>query len=422
MHVARVLVLAALLSAPAYAEVGEAEALAWGKELERAIEAGKGQQTLQAALDLDALVDRAQRGVQATPEQLAKFRRSVVAPGGLGLAPALLGRRNSFHLVTFAADQPRLIFRRVEPDTFALSYVELILGQSAQGLRVIDATLVGEAISDKLRNQLRGLIGGKGLSAAYGRVQAAWAARNVPDTLAALADLQQDEAARQDMLVVRLNALASSTPVDVEAYRQAAARLVEAYPRSQAARLAEVEVYVALGDHARALAALDALAALVDDPFLDFKRALVHNSAGDEAAARAAMKRAVERDPRLRLGPAAAEAARDPIDAAIIYLSVFTGVTGPDALDRIFDWPAVQAELGAQREDLKALNVDQFRATFKESLRGRPPQADAAALERVRAGLTVERTGDRAVVSGPGLRAPLPFYLVDGAWRFRGAR
>lgn len=422
MHVSRALALVVLLSAQARAQVAEAEALAWGKELERAIEAGQGQPALQAALDLDALVDRAQRGVDATPEQLAKFRRSVVAPGGLGLAPALLGRNNSFHLVAFAADEPRLIFRRVEPDTFALSYVELILARSAQGLRVVDATLVGEPISDKLRNQLRGLIGGKGLSAAYGRVQAAWSARKVPETLAALADLPQDEAARQDMLVVRLNALASSQPVDVEVYRQAAARLVEAYPRSQAARLAEVEVHVALGDHARALAALDALAALVDDPFIDFKRALVHNAAGDEAAARAAMQRALERDPRLRLPSPSAESVHDPIDAAIIYLSVFTGVTGPDALDRIFDWPAVQAELGAQREDLKALSVDQFRATFKESLRGRPPQADAAALERVRAGLKVERTGDRAVVSGPGLRAPLPFYLVDGAWRFRGAR
>lgn len=420
MHIARVVAVVVLLGAQARAEVTEAAALVLGKELEAAVEAGSGPSALQAAFDLDALVDRAQRGVTATPEQLAKFRRSVVAPGGLGLAPALLGRKNSFHLVTFAAAEPRLVFRRVEPDTFALSYVELLLSESPKGLRVVDATLVGELISEKLRNQLLGLVGGRGLSAAYLKVKAAWDARKVPETLAALAELPKDEAGRQDMLIVRLNALASSTPVDVEAYRQAAARLVEAYPSSQAARLAEVEVHLVLGDRARALAGLDALAALIDDPFLDFKRALIHQLSGDEAAARAAMKRALDRDPRLRLEPPDAGPVKDPLDAAIVYLGAFTGATSPEALDRIYDWPAVHAELSAKREDVKAMSVAQFRASFLESLRGRPAQADAAALERLRPQLKVERTGDRAVVTGPGLKAPLPFHLVDGAWRFRG--
>ena len=107
------------------AQVDPAAAQALGQRIEREVEAQRGAQFLQGCFDAGALTALTVRGLSPTTEQLATIQASVQASVP-DLIAAVLGRKNSFHLVTFVGEgAPRLVFRRVEPEGFALSYVSL---------------------------------------------------------------------------------------------------------------------------------------------------------------------------------------------------------------------------------------------------------------------------------------------------------
>ncbi|MCA8920369.1 MAG: hypothetical protein KDD82_01095 [Planctomycetes bacterium] len=401
------------------AQVDPAAAQALGQRIEREVEAQRGAQFLQGCFDAGALTALTVRGLSPTTEQLATIQASVQASVP-DLIAAVLGRKNSFHLVTFVGEgAPRLVFRRVEPEGFALSYVSLYVALRGGVLRVVDAAHGDVPWSDKLRRQFRAYLDGRPPSPAYLRIAELWPQRKAAETLEAIAQLSAEEAGELDMLVIKLNAQALRG--DTAGWTATLAQLREAYPASLECKIAAIEYNDQLEDYPAALAAVDVLAAQIDDPFLDFRRALLHVDAGDPDAARAAMQRALERDPRLRLEePAPPAPVTDAREAASIYLGVSGGALPAGELDRIFDWPAVFAATASKVEELQDLSVDEFRSLSLENYASRPQRIDQARLEALVAGLAVEVQGEVAEVSGSPLRGVVRFYKVGDRWVYRG--
>jgi len=416
------LALALLVSAlaAAQAEVSKEQAQALGKEFESAIAANQGPAKLRSLLDSAALRDRAKRGVKASPEESAKFDRSVA---GLDLAPVLMRKDSSFHLVaSFASDRPRLLFRRVHHKNLALSYVELFLEEREGKVRVVDAAITGSLMSRQLRRQFQALVGGDGMSKAFFRVVDMFRQRRFDQVLEAWKNLRPEERKLEGMLVTRANALGQVEPYDRAAHLAGLRAVVESHPKALAALLAEVELLAGASDVPATLAAIDRLEAVVQDPYLDMRRSLVFFDAGEKEKAQKWMKRALERDPRLRIKdePGPTGPVTDPVEAALIYIGVMGGATDAGQLDRIMDWKAFHAALGAKTAEVKAMSVEDFARAFKANMAQRPKRLDAARLEQLRPSLEAKIEGDLALVSAPIFRAPLRFHKVGEAWVFRG--
>jgi tetratricopeptide (TPR) repeat protein len=406
--------------ATAQAEVTKEQAQALGKELESAIKANGGPAKLRSLVDTDAFRERAKRGVKANAEQSAQFDRSIAR---LNLAPALIRQDSSFHLVAaYASGPPRLLFRRVHRENLALSYVELFLEEREGKVRVVDAAITGSYMSRQLRRQYQAMVGGDGMSKAFFRVVDMFRQRRFDQLLEAWENLSPAERKLEEMLVTRANALAQVEPYDKDAHLAAMKAVVEAHPKSLAALLSQVELFAGVGDVPATLAAIDRLEAVVPDPYLDMRRSLVFYEAGEKEKAQKWMKQALERDPRLRIedepGPTGPVA--DPVEAALIYIGVMGGALKPGQLDRIMDWKAFHALLGAKSADIKAMSVEDFARAYKANMAQRPKRLDAARLEALRPSLQAKIEGDLATVSAPVFRAPLKFHKVGEAWIFRG--
>ncbi|MBL4848968.1 MAG: hypothetical protein JKY65_25880 [Planctomycetes bacterium] len=413
------LVTIGLSATAAHGEVTKAKALAFAKELEGAIAAKKGHAKLRAVVDMTALRERGKRGVKGTKEQSATFDRSLQ---GADLSQVLLRTDSSFHLVGFPKDSPpRLLFRRVHRRNLALSYVELFLEEKGGELRVVDAAITGARLSGQLRRQYQALVGGGGMSKAFFRVVDQFRERKFKEVLADWKNLTAKERTMEDLMFLRANSLAQVEPYDHAAHEAALKAVIDAHPKSLGAFVAEVELRAGRDDVAATLAAIDRLDKLVGDPYLDMRRSLVHQEAGDMTRAVASMKRALERDPRLRIEdePAATGPVSDPVDAALIYIGVMGGATDPSQLDRIMDWKAFHAELGVTTPSVKAMSVADFARAFKANMSQRPKRLDAAGLEKLRPSIRVKVEGDLALVSAPVFRVPLRFRKVGQGWVFQ---
>ncbi len=96
--------------------------------------------------------------------------------------------------------------------------------------------------------------------------------------------------------------------------------------------------------------------------------------------------------------------ADDPRSAVLVYFRVLTGEKEPSALDAVFDWAAVKAEIDARDPKTKGMAVDAFAVLMKDQFR-QAAEAGKVTKDQVDAiagMLKTETKGDEATVAIPG--------------------
>jgi len=273
---------------------------------------------LDRALDVEALLDRAVRGLAGDAKSLEGFRAGVRK--GFSYGPALvrqLGKegRVKFLRVRRVGTERRALFRTLLGEQF--SYQEFLLDPRPGGeLRIADiyVFLTAEWLSENLRRSYLSV-----LAAEPGALEKALGgeneyAKSMPriQELSKLAREGKHEevlkgwdglpaAAKKDksLLVLRCT---SAARVGAEEALRALEDLRKAVPGDPCIPILSIGPLTDAGKHAEALRAVDDLDRdLGGDPFLHVLRSWIHSAAGDAERARASARKAIEGDRTLAI-------------------------------------------------------------------------------------------------------------------------
>lgn len=395
----------------------KSKAEAFGKALEKADAELRGPQALAPKMDHAAFAKTVMGGVTANAEQQAKFKKAL--RNALGRMHQVLLGPDHYHFLRFiGGDSPRLLFRRLDDDMSVFGYLELHVALKDGQLKVVQASRNGQPITDNFRTQYRSLVKDGKQSDAFLQVYKFWGQRNAEETLKAWEKLTADEKQRLEMLQVRANALGMHKPYDNKKHLAAIEELIKQHPKSQLAQIFAIEAHIGQKQFKKAQAAVEALDKLVKDPYLHYKRGLIHGMADDWDAAKAAMSKAIELDPRLKFASQPPEPVSDPKLAAALFIGVMGGAVSPMKLDRVCDWKAMHGQ--SKNPQTMKMTVKQFRQAMKESVKRRPRKIKNWDLDKMMSQMTVEKKDGVAVVKAPFLGRGLTFHLTKKGWKFRG--
>lgn len=279
--------------------------------------------TCEASIDWNTLYARATNGVPANDSVRRKFREEADASlqgedGLLGGAIAAVATGGSFKFLRVVENGSgaTALFRLAHADGGVPEYLSFLVESDADGAPLatdVDVAGEGGLVSLKLRRYFLALSaestraledkvrGHDRLDVRYAKsFEAAQEAFNAGEH--ARATFQLDllpEEMKNDRAVVLLRLDAARATSD-EAFREALADARRRFPSDAAVERRALDQYLLTGAHASARGAIRTLnAAVGGDPYLDWLLATVEDAAGDLAAARAACRKAIEREPSL---------------------------------------------------------------------------------------------------------------------------
>ena len=308
-------------SPPSAAALSEEEIIAWAEQFERDVHAGDSE-VFDKYIDMRAILETATAAPPENRTTRDEFIQGVLQATrskGLGLGTAINEAAPGEDGYSFLHVQPikgqqHALFRLVDPKG-SVNYHGYILAKQADRVRAVDVYIfsMGETMSQGLRRTY--------LTMAVGATPEGRAGLSSSESLYAqhLAEVNQlmrharsgryvdamriyhglPELLQRDkgILMFRLGAAKHGGQ---QAYIEAVDAFRQSYPDDPALRLLLMDVYALRKDYAAALREIDQLDEIVGgDPYLHLVRGGIPLLQGDEAAAQAHLRRAIEEDPQL---------------------------------------------------------------------------------------------------------------------------
>lgn len=301
-----------LLAGSARAET----AAAFAQRVAAAVERGDGA-VLDRAIDLDTLLERSYRGLDASAKSKREFATGVKSSFGFGAAIAKeIETSGSYELLRVrpVKGKQRALFRLISPSGVNYHDMELAPTRDGKGQRVVDVFifLSGEWLSQTLRraflpviaHEKRGASGGAGEYGVY--------LDNLPRITELSVALRNQDHARvlsiyktlppvvqKDRNVMMMYYQAASKAGDAE-YARALDAIQKAFPKDPALDLLLFDDYFLKKNYDDAVAAIGRVRrALGGDAYLDFLEGNVFYTKGDHAGAKVRLNRAIATEPDL---------------------------------------------------------------------------------------------------------------------------
>lgn len=323
-----------------------------------------------AAIDVDALLDRSFEDLAVEPDFAREFRIGVESSFAFAdqvLANLVQSNGRLDFLRQSSVDPPRAILRSVGDD--GLTYYELSLHVGEGRIRIVDIEpkTTGEPMSTSLRRHVVAAAASVDRSLLEKLVGAdSDYARALPTLLEINQAFGTDDArllelyatlpeSVQRMPSILMTRIQAAWTVDEELYLAALEDFARWHPDSAALDLLLIDVHFLGGDFEQALECVDRLDASVGgDPYLDVMRANASYGAGRVERAVEFAERAAERDPRI------GESAR--------WVLVEIGLDAPDHELVHRALLALESEHGVEFIDLRGIEA---YAGFLESRPGK---------------------------------------------------
>lgn len=288
-------------------------AQAFAQRIAAAVQSGNGT-ALDDAIDVDALLERTYRGLDASEHSRREFAAGVKQSFAFGgMISKELEQAGSYELLRVRAvkGKQRALFRLISTSGVNYHDMELAPAPGGKGQRVVDIFifLSGEWLSDTMRRAFMTVVANE-KSESMTPAQRAYVA-SLPRITELSAAVRNREHARvlsiykalppevqKDRNVMLMYYQAATRAGDAE-YARALDAIQKAFPNDPALDLLLFDDYFLKKNYAGALAAIDRVRrALGGDAYLDFLEGNVHYTKGDHAAAKVRLNRAItaERD------------------------------------------------------------------------------------------------------------------------------
>lgn len=289
---------------------------AFAQRIASSMQSGDGAM-LDRAIDIDAILERAYRGLEVSEASRRDFGTGVKKTFHFGTAIAKeIESTGSYELlrVRQVAGKQRALFRLISPGGVNYHDMELAPARDGKGQRVVDVFvfLSGEWLSDTMRrgflpvmaHEKRGAQGMTGAQSAY--------IANLPRITELSTAVGKGEHARvlsiyralppevqKDRNVMMMYYQAASKAGDAE-YARALDSIKKAFPNDPALDLLLFDDYFLKKQWDGAVAALGRVRrALGGDAYLDFLEGNIFYAKGDHAAAKVRLNRAIQAEPDL---------------------------------------------------------------------------------------------------------------------------
>jgi hypothetical protein len=299
----------ALLAGSARAETPQA----FAQRIAAAVQSGNGT-ALDDAIDVDALLERTYRGLDASDKSRREFALGVKQSFGFGgMIAKELEESGSYELLRVrpVKGKQRALFRLISGSGVNYHDMELEPAPGGKGQRVVDIFifLSGEWLSDTMRRAFMSVVAHE-KGGSMTRAQSAYIASLPKITELSTAGRNHDHArvlaiyktlppeVQKDRNVMLMYYQAASKAGDAE-YARALDAIQKAFPKDPALDLLLFDDYFLKKNYDGALAAIARVRrALGGDAYLDFLEGNVHYTKGDHAAAKVHLNRAItaERD------------------------------------------------------------------------------------------------------------------------------
>jgi tetratricopeptide (TPR) repeat protein len=304
-----VTVFAVLSAGRARAETAKA----FAQRIAGAIQRGEGAM-LDGAIDMDALLERSYRGLEASDTSKREFALGVKKSFGFGaLISKEIEQSGSYELLRVRAvkGKQRALFRLISPSGVNYHDMELEPTRDGKGQRVVDIFifLSGEWLSETMRRAFLPVVAHEKRGA--GGAQNAFM-DNLPKITELSTAVRNHDHARvlaiyktlppevqKDRNVMLMYYQAASKAGDAE-YAKALSAIQKAFPNDPALDLLLFDDYFLKKNYDGALAAVARVRrALGGDAYLDFLEGNIHYSKGDHEGAKVRLNRAIASEPDL---------------------------------------------------------------------------------------------------------------------------
>jgi hypothetical protein len=285
----------------------------FAQRIATAVQSGQGA-ALDDAIDVDAILERAYRGLDASDASKREFAAGVKKSFGFGgLISKEIEQSGSYELLRVRAvkGKQRALFRLISPSGVNYHDMELEPTRNGKSQRVVDIFifLSGEWLSETMRRAFLPVV-------AHEKRGAGGAERAFIDNLPKITELstavRKGEHARvlaiyktlppevqKDRNVMLMYYQAASKTGDAE-YARALSAIQKAFPNDPALDLLLFDDYFLKKNYDGALAAVARVRrALGGDAYLDFLEGNIYYSKGDQAGAKVRLNRAIAAEPDL---------------------------------------------------------------------------------------------------------------------------
>jgi hypothetical protein len=285
----------------------------FAQRIATAVQSGQGA-ALDDAIDVDAILERAYRGLDASDASKREFAAGVKKSFGFGgLISKEIEQSGSYELlrVRKVKGKQRALFRLISPSGVNYHDMELEPTRNGKSQRVVDIFifLSGEWLSETMRRAFLPVV-------AHEKRGAGGAERAFIDNLPKITELstavRKGEHARvlaiyktlppevqKDRNVMLMYYQAASKTGDAE-YARALSAIQKAFPNDPALDLLLFDDYFLKKNYDGALAAVARVRrALGGDAYLDFLEGNIYYSKGDQAGAKVRLNRAIAAEPDL---------------------------------------------------------------------------------------------------------------------------
>jgi tetratricopeptide (TPR) repeat protein len=287
-------------------------AQAFAQRIATAVQRGEGA-VLDGAIDVDAMLERAYRGVDASDTSKREFSTGVKKSFGFGgLISKEIEQSGSYELLRVRAvkGKQRALFRLISPSGVNYHDMELEPTRNGKGQRVVDIFifLSGEWLSETMRRAFLPVVAHEkragGAHSAFidnlpkiSELSTAVRQGNHARVLAIYETLPPE--VQKDRNVMLMYYQAASKAGDAE-YAKALSAIQKAFPNDPALDLLLFDDYFLKKNYDGALAAIARVRrALGGDAYLDFLEGNIYYSKGDHQGAKVRLNRAIATEPDL---------------------------------------------------------------------------------------------------------------------------